>query len=46
VVGDGEHHISSSDCECEARMTCVGKRLSGNLLDGQEHNGLPDWMRV
>jgi protein gp37 len=27
-------------------MVCVGKRLAGNLLDGQEHNGLPDWMRV
>ena len=24
----------------------VGKRLAGNLLDGQAHNGLPDWMRV
>ena len=27
-------------------MVRVGKRAAGNLLDGQEHNGLPDWMRV
>ena len=28
------------------RMRRVGKRATGNLLDGREHNGLPDWRRL
>lgn len=26
----------------DARMTLVGKKAAGRLLDGVEHNGMPD----